>query len=164
MRTLIYPVPDPTFPFLGIHLTRGIDGSVHAGPNAVLAFRREGYTWTSFSVRDMIDTLSFLGFWRLAARHWDEGLREVMRSWSIDRFAASVQRLVPGVAAADLHRAPAGVRAQALTPLGTLADDFVIVNGRRTIHVCNAPSPAATASLTIGLHLAEAALTMADAG
>jgi L-2-hydroxyglutarate oxidase len=160
VRTLIYPVPDPTFPFLGIHLTRGIDGSVHAGPNAVLAFRREGYTWTAFSARDMIDTLSYPGFWRLAARHWDEGLREVLRSWSVDRFAASVQRLVPDVVAADLHRAPAGVRAQALTPLGTLADDFVIVNGRRTIHVCNAPSPAATASLTIGRHLAEAALAM----
>lgn len=163
VRTLIYPVPNPAFPFLGVHLTRGIDGSVHAGPNAVLAFRREGYHWTSFSLRDMADTLTYPGFWRLAARYWDEGLREVMRSLSRRRFAESVQRLVPGIKAGDLHRAPAGVRAQALTPIGTLADDFVIVSGRRTVHVCNAPSPGATASLTIGRYIADSALAMAAA-
>lgn len=161
IRNLIYPVPNPAFPFLGVHITRGIDGSVHAGPNAVLAFRREGYHWTSFSARDTAETLFFPGFWRLAVRYWDEGLREVLRSLSASRFAASVQRLVPGVLASDLHRAPSGVRAQALTPLGELADDFVILSGRRSIHVCNAPSPAATASLIVGRHVAESALSIA---
>jgi len=155
IRTLIYPVPNPDFPFLGVHLTRGIEGHVHAGPNAVLAFKREGYRWRDVSVRDTFDTLSYAGFWRLAARNWEEGSREVMRSLSRRLFARSVQRLVPEVAERDLHRAGAGVRAQALTPQGSLADDFVIRREGRAIHVCNAPSPGATASIEIGRYIAE---------
>jgi len=154
VRTLIYPVPNPDFPFLGVHLTRGIEGHVHAGPNAVLAFKREGYRWRDVSVRDTFDTLSYGGFWRLAVRNWEEGGREVMRSLSRRLFARSVQRLVPDIAERDLRRAPAGVRAQALTPAGSLADDFVIVRRGRAIHVCNAPSPAATASIEIGRFIA----------
>lgn len=154
VRTLIYPVPNPDFPFLGVHLTRGIEGHVHAGPNAVLAFKREGYRWRDVSVRDTIDTLSYAGFWRLAARNWEEGGREMLRSLSRRLFARSVQRLVPAIAERDLRRASAGVRAQALTPSGSLADDFVIVRRGRAIHVCNAPSPAATASIEIGRFIA----------
>jgi L-2-hydroxyglutarate oxidase len=158
IRTLIYPVPNPGFPFLGVHLTRGIEGHVHAGPNAVLAFVREGYRWRDVSVRDTLDTFSYGGFWRLAARNWQEGGREVMRSLSRRLFARSVQRLVPEIDERDLRRAAAGVRAQALTPLGTLADDFVIQRSGRAIHVCNAPSPAATASIEIGMHIAGSVL------
>ena len=154
VRTLIYPVSNPDFPFLGVHLTRGIEGHVHAGPNAVLAFKREGYRWRDISVRDTLDTLTYGGFWRLAARNWEEGGREVMRSLSRRLFARSVQRLVPDVAERDLRRARAGVRAQALTPAGSLADDFVIVKRGRAIHVCNAPSPGATASIEIGRFIA----------
>jgi len=154
VRTLIYPVPNPDFPFLGVHLTRGIEGHVHAGPNAVLAFKREGYRWRDVSVRDTLDTLTYGGFWRLAARNWEEGGREMMRSLSRRLFARSVQRLVPAIAERDLRRAGAGVRAQALTPSGSLADDFVIVRRGRSIHVCNAPSPGATASIEIGRFIA----------
>jgi len=154
VRTLIYPVPNPDFPFLGVHLTRGIEGHVHAGPNAVLAFKREGYRWRDVSVRDTLDTLTYGGFWRLAARNWEEGGREMMRSLSRRLFARSVQRLVPAIEERDLRRAPAGVRAQALTPSGSLADDFVIVRRGRSIHVCNAPSPGATASIEIGRFIA----------
>jgi L-2-hydroxyglutarate oxidase len=154
IRTLIYPVPNPAFPFLGVHLTRGIEGHVHAGPNAVLAFKREGYRWRDVSVRDTFDTFSYAGFWRLAARNWEEGGREVLRSISRKLFARSVQRLVPGVAERDLRRAGAGVRAQALTPEGSLADDFVILRRDGAVHVCNAPSPAATASIEIGKYVA----------
>jgi L-2-hydroxyglutarate oxidase len=154
VRTLIYPVPNPDFPFLGVHLTRGIEGHVHAGPNAVLAFKREGYRWRDVSPRDTLDTLTYGGFWRLAARNWEEGGREVMRSLSRRLFARSVQRLVPAIAERDLQRAPAGVRAQALMPSGSLADDFVIVRRGRAIHVCNAPSPGATASIEIGRFIA----------
>jgi len=153
IRTLIYPVPNPAFPFLGVHLTRGIEGHVHAGPNAVLALKREGYRRRDVSVRDMLDTFSYGGFWRLAARNWQEGGREMLRSLSRRLFAKSVQRLVPDVAERDLVRAGAGVRAQALTPAGSLADDFVIRREGRAVHVCNAPSPAATASLEIGKHV-----------
>jgi len=160
VRTLIYPVPNPDFPFLGVHLTRGIEGHVHAGPNAVLAFKREGYRWRDVSVRDTLDTFTYGGFWRLAARNWEEGGREVMRSLSRRLFARSVQRLVPAIAERDLRRAPAGVRAQALTPSGSLADDFVIVRRGRAIHVCNAPSPGATASIEIGRHVAQTLLSV----
>jgi L-2-hydroxyglutarate oxidase len=153
VRTLIYPVPNPAFPFLGVHLTRGIEGHVHAGPNAVLALKREGYRRRDVSVRDMLDTFSYGGFWRLAARNWEEGGREMLRSLSRRLFAKSVQRLVPDIAERDLVRAAAGVRAQALTPAGSLADDFVIRREGRAVHVCNAPSPAATASLEIGKHV-----------
>jgi len=154
IRTLIYPVPNPDFPFLGVHLTRGIEGHVHAGPNAVLAFKREGYRWRDVSVRDTFDTFSYGGFWRLAARNWEEGGREVLRSISRRLFARSVQRLVPDVAERDLRRAGAGVRAQALTPAGSLADDFVILRRDGAVHVCNAPSPGATASIEIGRYIA----------
>lgn len=160
IRTLIYPVPNPDFPFLGVHLTRGIEGHVHAGPNAVLAFEREGYRWRDVSIRDTLDTFSYGGFWRLAARNWREGGREMMRSFSRRLFAKSVQRLVPGIAERDLVRAGAGVRAQALTPAGSLADDFVIRREGRAVHVCNAPSPGATASLEIGKHVAQTLLSV----
>lgn len=154
VRGLIYPVPDPDFPFLGVHLTRMIDGSVHAGPNAVLSFKREGYHRLAFSLRDCSDTLSYPGFWRLAARHAAEGLREMRRSFSPGLFTRSLQRLVPAIRREDLMPAAPGVRAQAITPAGALVDDFLILEGRRSLHVCNAPSPAATASLAIGQEIA----------
>lgn len=155
VRGLIYPVPDPAFPFLGVHLTRGIDGGVHAGPNAVLALRREGYRWRDVTARDMADTLSFPGFWRLARQHGATGAGEVARSLSRRRLAAALRRLVPAVRAADLVRAPAGVRAQAMNPDGTLVDDFLFLTAPRQVHVLNAPSPAATASLEIAKRIAD---------
>jgi (S)-2-hydroxyglutarate dehydrogenase len=155
VRGLIYPVPDPAFPFLGVHLTRGVDGSVHAGPNAVLALRREGYRWRDVSARELADTLSFPGFWRLARRHAVTGAGEVARSLSRRRFAAALARLVPAVCAADLVPAEAGVRAQAMRPDGSLVDDFLFVTAPRQVHVLNAPSPAATASLEIARRIAD---------
>lgn len=161
VKGLIYPVPDPAFPFLGVHLTVMIDGSVHAGPNAVLALRREGYRWRDVSVRDLAQTLSYPGFWRLARRHYRAGTAEMARSLSAARFAASVARLVPAVTAADMVRAGAGVRAQVLTRSGALADDFVIRTAPRQVHVLNAPSPAATGAFEIARHVAdELAATM----
>lgn len=150
VRGLIYPVPNPDFPFLGVHFTRGVDGGVHAGPNAVLALAREGYRKTDLDLVDLAETLGFPGFWRLAARHAGEGTREVWRSLSKAAFVRSLQRLVPDVRAEDLVPAPAGVRAQALGRDGRLVDDFLILEGPRAVHVCNAPSPAATAALEIG--------------
>jgi L-2-hydroxyglutarate oxidase len=150
VKNLIYPVPDPNFPFLGVHFTRMIDGSVHAGPNAVLSFKREGYFRTSFNLRDCIDTLTYSGFWRLAANHAGSGLGEIGRSFSKKAFVRSLQRLIPEINEADLVPAKAGVRAQALLKDGGLVDDFMIINSDNAIHVCNAPSPAATASLEIG--------------
>jgi L-2-hydroxyglutarate oxidase len=152
VRGLIYPVPDPAFPFLGVHFTRMIDGGVHAGPNAVLALHREAYTKFSFSLRhlrDLGETLSFPGFRKLAARHWDEGCREIWRSLSKRAFVRSLQQLVPEVTGRDVVPCAAGIRAQALNPDGTLVDDFLFVRRRNALHVCNAPSPAATASLEI---------------
>jgi L-2-hydroxyglutarate oxidase len=149
VNTLIYPVPDPDFPFLGVHLTKGIDGHVHAGPNAVLATSREGYGKRDFRARDLADSLSYSGFWRLAARHPKQGAGEAWRSASKKAFVKALQRLVPEVSAGDVTPAGSGVRAQALTPDGRLADDFVIIEHGRTVNVCNAPSPAATASLEI---------------
>lgn len=154
VRSLIYPVPNPDFPFLGVHLTRSVDGHVHAGPNAVLALSREGYDWLTVSPRDLLESLTYGGFHRLAGRYWREGLREMARSLSRRRFADSVRRLVPAIAEMDLTPSQAGVRAQALTASGALADDFVVIRGRRAVHVCNAPSPAATAALEIGAHVA----------
>ena len=154
VRGLIYPVPNPLFPFLGVHCTRMIDGSVHLGPNAVLALAREGYRKTSFQLRDVVETLAFSGWWRLAARHWRDGLREVARSLSRGAFVRSLQRLVPAITENDVVACEAGVRAQALRPDGTLEDDFLIVESPGAIHVCNAPSPAATASLEIGKTIA----------
>ena len=154
VRGLIYPVPNPLFPFLGVHCTRMIDGSVHLGPNAVLAFAREGYRKTTINFRDLGDTLSFSGFWKLVAKHWRDGIQEAVRSVSRKAFVRSLQRLVPEITEDDVVPCTAGVRAQALRPDGTLEDDFLIVRGPGAIHVCNAPSPAATASLEIGKHIA----------
>jgi (S)-2-hydroxyglutarate dehydrogenase len=155
VRNLIYPVPDPQFPFLGVHFTRMIDGSVHAGPSAVLSLKREGYHRTSFNFRDFIDTMTYAGFWRLAAKHARSGLREMHRSFSKKAFVRSLQKLIPEICEDDLVPGGAGVRAQALWPDGGLVDDFLIVKGSSTVHVCNAPSPAATASLEIGRVIAE---------
>jgi L-2-hydroxyglutarate oxidase len=157
VRGLIYPVPDPRFPFLGVHLTRMIKGGVEAGPNAVLALRREGYRWTDVSPRDVAATAAWPGFWKLAARFWKIGAYEVRRSLMKSVFVRDLQRLVPEIRDEDLHRAGAGVRAQALDRTGALLDDFHIVESERAIHVLNAPSPAATASLAIGRKIAEMA-------
>jgi len=158
VKGLIYPVPDPDFPFLGVHLTRTVDGGVHAGPNAVLALAREGYDWRTVRPGDVADVLRFPGFWRLARRNVGVGAMEVRRSLSKRRFAASLARLVPGIVADDLAPAPAGVRAQALRADGSLVDDFLIVRRGRNVHVLNAPSPAATSSLEIGREVASLAL------
>jgi L-2-hydroxyglutarate oxidase len=153
VRGLIYPVGDPRFPFLGVHLTAMIDGSVHAGPNAVLALSREGYRWGQVSPRDVLEMLGYQGLWRLGGRHLGYGLTEVRRSLSRRRFAASVARMVPEITAADLVPAGAGVRAQAVLRSGELVDDFLIVVRDRQVHVLNAPSPAATSSLRIAAHI-----------
>ncbi|HEU0088342.1 MAG TPA: L-2-hydroxyglutarate oxidase [Pseudonocardiaceae bacterium] len=154
VRGLIYPVPDPAFPFLGVHLTRGIDGGVHAGPNAVLALRREGYRWRDISARDLGEVLGYRGFWQLARRHARTGATELARSLSRRAFAAALARLLPGITAADLVPAPAGVRAQAVGPDGALLDDFLVQAGPRQVHVLNAPSPAATSALEIARQIA----------
>jgi L-2-hydroxyglutarate oxidase len=154
VRALVYPVADPAYPFLGVHLTRGIDGTVHVGPNAVLAFAREGYQWRRIDLRHLQETFRFRGFWRFARHHWRFGLDEIVRSLSRRRFAATARRLVPDLRRADLVSAPAGVRAQAVGIDGELLDDFVIRSAGRAVHVLNAPSPAATASLEIGAALA----------
>jgi L-2-hydroxyglutarate oxidase len=155
VRTLVYPVPDPAFPFLGVHLTRAIDGSVHAGPNAVLSLKREGYRKRDFNLKDAAAVAAYGGFWRLAMRHGVEGARELHRSLSKKAFVRSLQRLVPDIGADDVEPADAGVRAQALLPNGRLADDFLIVRGTRSLHLLNAPSPGATSSLVIGEKLAQ---------
>ena len=157
VRNLIYPVPDPQFPFLGVHFTRMIRGGVEAGPNAVLAFRREGYRVTSFSLRDSAELIAYPGFWKMAARHWKMGFGEMHRSLSKRAFVGALRKLVPELGDEDLHRSGAGVRAQALEPDGSLVDDFRIVEAERMIHVLNAPSPAATASISIGRTIAEMA-------
>ncbi|MGA9806282.1 MAG: L-2-hydroxyglutarate oxidase [Candidatus Sulfotelmatobacter sp.] len=150
VRSLIYPVPDPRFPFLGVHFTRRISGRVDAGPNAVLAFRREGYKRTDFNLRDLGSSLIFPGFWRMAAKNWRSGLDEFHRSFSKPAFVRALQRLVPEVGDEDLVPGGSGVRAQALTREGALVDDFQFVPSGRMLHVLNVPSPAATASLLIG--------------
>lgn len=153
VRGLIYPVPDPALPFLGVHLTRMIDGSVHAGPNAVLALSREGYDWRRFRLRDTTEALAYPGLWRLARRHLRYGVSELRRSVSPKLFARELARLVPRLTVADLEPAEAGVRAQAVTPDGALVDDFLIVTAPRQVHVLNAPSPAATSALEIAREL-----------
>lgn len=150
VRGLIYPVPNPAFPFLGVHFTRMIDGSVHAGPNAVLALAREGYRKPDWVAGELWDTLRFSGFWKLLMRHHREAAAELWRSLSQRAFAGSLQRLVPEVKMEDLRPCPSGVRAQALWPDGRLVEDFLLIEGKHSLHVCNAPSPAATASLEIG--------------
>lgn len=154
VRKLIYPVPDPSLPFLGVHFTRGIDGKVEAGPNAVLAFKREGYQKTDISVADCWETLAFPGFWRLAGRMWKVGLAEYRRSFSRKVFLRDLQQLLPELTDADLGAYGSGVRAQAIDRQGNLLDDFAIVSGGGMVHVLNAPSPAATASLAIGEEIA----------
>ncbi|HEX6595246.1 MAG TPA: L-2-hydroxyglutarate oxidase [Bacillota bacterium] len=147
---LIYPVPNPKFPFLGVHFTRMIGGEVEAGPNAVLGFKREGYKKSDISARDLAETLTYKGFWKLARHFMKEGVEEYIRSFSKSQFTKSLQALIPEIKEDDLIPSPAGVRAQALKSNGEMVDDFFIIKGKRTIHVCNAPSPAATASIEIG--------------
>jgi L-2-hydroxyglutarate oxidase len=150
VRNLIYPVPDPNFPFLGVHFTRRIDGSIECGPNAVLAFAREGYSKTNFSVRDFSGTLAWPGFRKVARKYWRTGLGEYRRSLSKAAFVRALQKLVPDLEEKHLRPAGSGVRAQACSRDGQLLDDFEIRSVGRVTHVCNAPSPAATASLAIG--------------
>lgn len=154
VRHLIYPVPDPQFPFLGVHFTRMIHGGVEAGPNAVLAFAREGYHKTQVNLPDLADALTYGGFWRLMGKHWRMGVSEVERSFSKRLFCGSLQRLVPSIRIGDLQTGGAGVRAQAIFPNGELVQDFLLVTRRNALHVLNAPSPAATASLAIGQTIA----------
>ncbi|GHE03449.1 L-2-hydroxyglutarate oxidase [Streptomyces alanosinicus] len=160
VRGLVYPVPDPAFPFLGVHLTRGIDGGVHIGPNAVPALAREGYGWGVVHPRELAGTVAWPGSWAIARRHWRYGAGELHRSLSKGAFLQAVRRLLPAVEEADLVRAPAGVRAQAVLRDGTLVDDFLIREGSRAVHVLNAPSPAATASLPIGREVGRRVLSM----
>ncbi|TXJ82116.1 L-2-hydroxyglutarate oxidase [Streptomyces lavendulae] len=160
VRGLVYPVPDPAFPFLGVHLTRGVDGGVHIGPNAVPALAREGYDWGVVRPRELAGTLAWPGSWAIARRHWRYGAGELHRSLSKGAFLAAVRRLLPAAEAEDLVPAPAGVRAQAVLRDGSLVDDFLIKEGPRAVHVLNAPSPAATASLPIGREVARRTLEM----
>lgn len=155
VKNLIYPVPNPDFPFLGVHFTRMIDGSVHAGPNAVLSFKREGYKKTDFDLKDFAEIITYPGLWKLAAKYYSEGIQEIIRSFSKTIFVQSLQKLIPEVQANDLIPTHAGVRAQALKDDGLLVDDFLIVKGQNIINVCNAPSPAATASIEIGKAITE---------
>lgn len=154
VRHLVYPLPDPAVPFLGVHLHRTVDGEVVAGPNAVLAGAREGYRRRDLSARDLGEVLRFGGSWRLAARLGGKGVAELLRATSKMRFLAEARRLVPALRCADLLPAPAGVRAQAVDRAGNLVDDFLVLAGERSLHVLNAPSPAATSCLPIGEHLA----------
>ncbi len=162
VRNLVYPVPDPQFPFLGVHFTRMIRGGVEAGPNAVLAFKREGYSRRSFSVTDLKEMASYGGSWRMAWRYRKAGLDELCRSLSKRAFVKALQRLIPEIGLDDIRRAGAGVRAQAVEPTGHLVDDFRIVEAERMIHVLNAPSPAATASISIGFEIARLAAKRFD--
>jgi len=154
VNALIYPVPDPKFPFLGVHFTRMVHGGVEAGPNAVLAFKREGYTPWSLSLKDAWEIVTYSGFWHMSLKYWKTGLGEFYRSFSKQAFVKALQKLIPELGIDDVHRGGAGVRAQAMEPNGFLVDDFRIIEGERMIHVLNAPSPAATASLSIGQSIA----------
>jgi L-2-hydroxyglutarate oxidase len=158
VRNLVYPVPDPNFPFLGVHFTRMIGGGIEAGPNAVLAFRREGYRKSDVHAGELWETLKFSGFRQIARRYWREGAGEFYRSFSKSAFVRALQRLAPEVTEEDLRPGGAGVRAQACDAKGNLVDDFLIFENQRVINVCNAPSPAATASLAIGEEIAERAM------
>lgn len=154
VKNLIYPVPDARFPFLGVHFTRMIQGGVEAGPNAVLSFKREGYTRSSISIPDMAQYGFYLGFWRMAFKYWKMAIGEFYRSYSKKAFVKALQRLLPDLRDEDVHPSGAGVRAQALSPTGQLLDDFSIVEAPNMVHVLNAPSPAATASISIGKSIA----------
>jgi L-2-hydroxyglutarate oxidase len=155
LKGLLYPVPDPQFPFLGVHFTRRIGGGIEAGPNAVLALEREGYTKTSFRLGDVMEYTTFPGFWIMARRHWRMSMREYHRSWSKASFVHDLQQLMPNLKSEDLIAGGAGVRAQALDRQGRLIDDFRFVHTDGMVHVCNAPSPAATASLVIGRYIVD---------
>ncbi len=155
VKNLVYPVPDPAFPFLGVHFTRMIDRRIEAGPNAVLAFAREGYSRTRINFGELTEILFYPGFRRMAARYWKSGLAEMSRSFSRRLFSKSLRELIPEVCENDLAPGGAGVRAQAVSPDGRLLDDFVILRDERMVHVLNAPSPAATSSLAIAAHIVE---------
>lgn len=155
VRNLIYPVPDPRFPFLGVHFTRMVKGGVEAGPNAVLAFKREGYKWSAVSWNDIAEMITYGGFWKMASKYYKMGIGEFRRSFSKSLFTHSLQKLIPDIRKEDLVRGGAGVRAQALDRNGKLLDDFYILERERMVHVLNAPSPAATSSLSIGNKIAE---------
>ena len=150
VKALIYPVPDPRFPFLGVHFTRRVNGSVEAGPNALLALRREGYTGTAPDLTEAVETLRFAGFWKMARKYWRMGMAEQYRSWVKGAFTTALRRMVPELEEKDLSPGGSGVRAQAVDANGNLLDDFHFLHSRAMIHVCNVPSPAATASLEIG--------------
>ncbi len=149
-KNLIYPVPDPAFPFLGVHFTRMIDGTVECGPNAVLAFGREAYGKFDLNLKDLLESITYPGFQKMAIKHWKMGWGEMWRSYNKGAFVKALRRLIPEIEAKNLLPAPAGIRAQAVSPRGALVDDFLIESNDRIINVCNAPSPAATASLNIG--------------
>ncbi len=155
VKTLIYPVPDPNFPFLGVHFTKMIDGEVECGPNAVLSFKREGYTKTSFNLRDALETMIWPGFHKVIKKNWRMGMGEYYRSLVKNSFVKALQKMVPEIEGKDLVDGGAGVRAQACDKKGGLLDDFYIVEDTRVVHVCNAPSPAATASLSIGDYVSD---------
>ena len=157
VKNLIYPVPDPTFPFLGVHFTRMARGGVEAGPNAVFAYAREGYSHTDINLSDLWRTVSFKGFWAITAKYWQTGCGELYRSLSKKAFVRALQKLLPEIRESDLVAGGAGVRAQAVSAGGALVDDFIIKHSRRAIHVLNAPSPGATASLAIGQQISEMA-------
>jgi len=157
VKALIYPVPDPRFPFLGVHFTQRIHGGVDAGPNAVLALKREGYRWTDISLKDVADIVRYPGFWRMAGKYWRNGAEEVYRSLSKQAFVRALQRLVPEITGADLVADGSGVRAQAIRGDGSLVDDFYFVRAANVLNVCNVPSPAATASLSIGREIMQMA-------
>jgi L-2-hydroxyglutarate oxidase len=159
---LIYPVPDPRFPFLGVHFTKKIGGSVEAGPNAVLAFAREGYTKTDIDPSYLAKLLAFRGFWIMAAKYWKMGFGEMYRSWNKNAFVHALQGLLPQLGMDDVTAGGAGVRAQAMDPNGNLLDDFRFVESKNAIHVLNAPSPAATASIPIGRAIVDKALETFD--
>jgi len=162
VKGLIYPVADPRFPFLGVHFTRRVHGGVEAGPNAVFAFKREGYTRTSFNLGDSLSTALFPGFWKMAAKNWKSGAGEMYRSWSKRAFTRALKKLLPTLTEQDLQPGGSGVRAQALDRAGKLLDDFHFVYRDRILHVCNVPSPAATASLTIGREIVSTLEANAD--
>ncbi len=155
VQHLIYPVPDPELPFLGVHLTRMIDGSVTIGPNAVLGFKREGYEHYNFNIRDSWETLSFPGFWKLAKQHWRSAKEEFRNAWNKDHYLKQAQKYCPHLTIEDLQNYPAGIRAQAVMNDGLLVHDFLFADSPRSLHVCNAPSPAATSAIPIGRHICD---------
>ena len=158
VKGLIYPVPDPRFPFLGVHYTRNIHGYVEAGPNAVLAFAREGYRKSNVDLTESLGTFTYPGFWKMTAKHWRTGMAEMHRSYSKQVFVHDLQKLIPEIKETDLAPGGAGVRAQAVAADGALLDDFSILRGQQAIHVLNAPSPGATSSLAIGAHIVDLAV------